>query len=150
MNVPEHLVSELADFRSWKRDSQSFDLLDYAGCVLTPDVLISVLSVVEPTLVVHDGEYFLASHFDPATYDSWLEKLGTKVKVQRMMNHIHISTLLQDQQISDALAVFVAEQIARLWSLVLASKGLIGEASGDSLEDVTVTFYRRSGDRDFP
>src|SRR3954469_2226097 len=103
--LSEPLLSELTDYQGWKRGAKGdFDLLDYVGSVMTPDIYFAAEELICPALICHDDIYFLKSHFDPAVYAQWREKLSSTVEIQRVMNHLHICTLFQQAEVSDGLA----------------------------------------------
>jgi hypothetical protein len=141
MIIPPAILRSLNDYQQWKSGKPDFDLLDYVGCIATPDLCYGFLGLLCPELIVHEGNYFLASHFDPTAYDKWMTRVGEPVAVQKAMNHIHVSTLFQGQDVPDELAKDVAVRIAECWSLVFASKGLVAEAFGDTLHDAQVTLF---------
>ena len=144
MKVTTDILSTLKDYQAWSAGKSDFDLLDYVTCVATPNLFFGFGELFFPELVHHAGNYFLASHFRAALYDEWLARLKDPLAVQKVMNHVHISTLFQQQVVPDLVAVAVAKQLAASWSLSLADKGLIGEAYGKTLEDLEVTFFRKT------
>lgn len=145
MTVPSSVLDALQDFQQWKAGRDDFDLLDYVGCVATPDLFYAFLSLLNPELIRHDGELFLASHFERSTYDEWIARVGDPVEAQKAMNHIHVSTLFQGQVVPDAVATDVSKRIAEHWSRMFSSDGLVAEAFGASFDDAQVTLYRRRG-----
>jgi len=74
----------------------------------------------------------------------WFARLKDPIAVQKVMNHIHISTLFQQQAVPDPAALAVAKQLASCWSIGMADKGLVGETYGKTFEDLEVTFFRRT------
>lgn len=144
MRVSSDLLADLPDFREWAEGERHFDLWDYAMCVTTPDLFLALLEVLEPELVLHDGEYYLAHGFGDDIYKQWRQKLDDKRAIQRVINHLHISSLFQGRVVSDRVAAYAARHLAHHWSLVFADKGLVGEAYGDNFDDAEVTLCRRS------
>jgi hypothetical protein len=138
VKAPE-LLESLEDFKAWRRDSPGFDLWDYVQCVGTPDHFFAFAELFCPTLIQHEGHYFQASGFTPALYQEWMDSLHDPIAVQKMMNHIHISSLFQEGELSNAVASEAAARLATLWNLTLAGKGLVAEAFGG--DDAQVTFY---------
>ncbi len=126
----------LKDYQAWAARKPQLDLFDYVTCVATPDSFFAFLELFLPDLVLHEGNYFLASHFEPRTYDDWKRQLKDPGAVQKVMNHVHISTLFQQQEIPDLVARAVARQLAVSWSITLAAKGLVTEMYGDTFEDL--------------
>ena len=118
-----------------------FTLLDYVACVGTPDLLFAFADLFCPTLVVHDGRHFLAPGFSVATYDAWVKQGRTGSDIQRVMNHVHISLLFQEQEIPDSVAVAAARCVADIWSRVLGGQGIKVVVVGETFADAAVTFF---------
>lgn len=141
MHVSKESLQALREFNRWKSGAQgaSFSLLDFVCCVCTPDLLLGFAELFSPELVLHDGAYFIASRFDERTYEAWKNR-GTKLReIQRVMNHIHMSTLLQREEVSLNVAREAAEAVASIWTLVFRDSGLSGEVVGEEFEDLAVT-----------
>ena len=142
------LAEQLTDYQAWRRQAKGdFDLIDYTGSVMTPDIYFATEELICPTLIVHDEIYFLKSHFDPAIYAQWKKKLSDTIEIQRIMNHLHICTLFQQAEMSDELAVELASRIAGLWSMFFLPLGLIGESLGTNFEDASITLVTKAGER---
>jgi|SRR5215213_3198310 len=147
MTVPEEVLVHLTEFNRWKssaREGADYDLLDYVASRATPDLLFGFAALFSPSLVLHEGDYFLASHFSEKLYEEWKARLPDIQEVQKVMNHIHISTLFQDQEVPDLIAQYAAKTIQSIWSTVLSERHLVAEAYGDGLSDAQVTFFRRA------
>jgi hypothetical protein len=141
-------MAQLGDFHSWSKggpDKKMVSLLDYVGFVATPDLLFGFAALFWPDLVVHDGLRFLASGFSSEVYDQWRAAGRNPLETQRVMNHVHVATLLQQQGVSADVAVEVAHSIAAIWSRTLGPEGLLAEAIGSSLDDAAVTFFENPG-----
>jgi hypothetical protein len=141
MRTPSEVLENLSEFQLWAAGKPRFDLIDYAMCSATADLLCSFLELVEPQLIQHNGHYFIAHQFDTDTYETWKSTLSDSQAIQRVMNHIHISSLLQEQEVSDVVAVHIAQGLARCWSRAFGHLGLKAEAYGSSLEDAQVTLF---------
>ena len=151
MRLKESVMSQLNDFRAWSATGAApgpISLFDYVGFIATIDSLFGFAALFLPDLVVHDGLRFLASGFSGETYDAWVREGKTPHEIQRVMNHVHISTLLQQQEVSDEAAVEAARVIAEIWSRTLGTEGLIAEAVGTGFADAAITFYEGAGRRD--
>lgn len=142
MTNNDDMIQLLSDYQAWKAQSSQLDLLDYAGCVATPDLLFAFSALLWPELILHEGNYFLKSHFDAATYDQWMRQLGSPAEVQKVMNHIHISTIFQQQEVAPEVARAAAQRITEFWSLAFAGKGLIARAYGTDSSDLEITLFR--------
>lgn len=144
MRPNDSVMAQLADFDAWSRSGPQgaeISLIDYVGFVATPDLLFGFASLFWPDLIVYQGLRFLASGFSPALYEQWRGKGLDSREIQRVMNHVHVSTLFQNQQISDETAVEAARILATIWSRTLGPEGLATEAVGSSLDDAAATFF---------
>lgn len=137
----ERLLSGLKDFQRWRSSAAplEFSLLDYVGCVCTPDLFFAFVELLRPELVSHQGLLFIRSQFSVEAYDTWMAQLADPVAVQRMLNHIDIQRLLQGQEVSPETAMAVARCLAGAWTTSFAKEGLEGEAHGSDLLDSYVT-----------
>ena len=145
-NDPNKLISELSDFNAWKARSpekNKFTLLDYVACVATPDLMVGFSELFFPKLITHDGEYFIASRFSLEAYSLWRAKPTPIRDTQIVMNHIHIGTLVQNQKVSNEMAIELAHIVARFWAKLFSEYGLTAEATGSDLWDAQVTLYRK-------
>lgn len=146
MRLKDSTLSQLHDYLAWSSTGASpgeVSLLDYVGFVATPDSIFAFAELFSPELTVHNGFKFLASGFSLETYNAW-EGQGTSPKeIQRVMNHLHISTLLQQQEITDEVAVEAARAIAAIWSKTIGGDELEVEVLGSCLSDAAVTFSER-------
>ena len=88
----------------------------------TPDLFFRYRELFSPTLLNHEGDYFIASRFSVGSYD-----------------HIHMATLFQQQVVPDEVAIGAASALAAIWSTQFAALDLIGEAAGTDLLDAEVT-----------
>lgn len=144
MATLEEVIAGLPDLARWRSSAaggKEISLLDYVGFVATPDLLFAFAELFRPALVFHEGVYFIKDRFDSKSFDEWRSRLGDLESVQKMMNHLHISTILQGQSIPDDVAVWSARLIADIWSSVFFQLGLRGLAFGESLHDAAVTLY---------
>lgn len=138
--------AQLADVRAWAAggpDPDLVTLLDYVGFAATPDLLFAFADLFWPDLVVHEGLRFLASGFTVDTYEQWRRSGRSPEEIQRVMNHVHVSTLLQQKDVSDETAVEAARIIAGIWGRTLGPEDIVAEAMGTELADAAVTFHER-------
>lgn len=145
MQLPKAISLQLMSVREWSQStggSREISLFDYPALVGTPDLFFGFAELFCPTLVEHHGGCFLAAKFSEPTFDLWEQKGVGIVEIQRVMNHVHVSTLLQNQSVSDELAVQVAQHLATIWSLTLQPLGVSAEAFGERLDDAAATLYR--------
>jgi hypothetical protein len=151
MQPKPSIMVQLADFRAWARSGpveSTVSLLDYVGFVCTPDLFFAFAALFWPELVTHDGMRFLASGFSAEVYNQWRDAGKSRRETQRVINHVHVSTLLQEQVVSDEVAVEVAHAIAAIWSRTIGPDGLVAESIGSGLDDAAVTFFEISADAD--
>lgn len=144
MKVDKTVIGQLKEFRSWAESGpnpKSFTLLDYVGCIATMDTFFAFAELFSPEIIVHEGRHFLASGFSIEIYDQWIAAGKSGEDIQRVMNHIHISTLLQDQEITEKVSLEVARVISEIWSKTLSSYGVLTEVIDAGFQDVAVTFY---------
>src|SRR5215813_7121536 len=69
MKVTSDILSSLKDYQAWSAGKRDFDLLDYVTCVATPDLFVGFGELFFPELVFHEGNHFLASHFQTTVYN---------------------------------------------------------------------------------
>lgn len=144
MRISEAALKCLADVAKWQSSGpqcEPISLLDYVGFVGTPDMFFAFAELYSPSLVVHEGYRFLASGFSVETYESWVETGASGSEIQRVMNHVHISTIFQNQEVSDLVAVEAARVLGEMWERTLGPQRLQICATGTSLADVAVTFW---------
>lgn len=147
MRVKDSVVTQLRDLQAWSQTGAvggAVSLFDYVGFIATLDSIFGFAELFSPELVVHQGRRFLASGFSVVTYDAWAQRGSSPQEIQRAMNHVHVSTLLQNQEISDDAANEVARVIASIWSRTLSSEGMAVEVVGATFTDASVTFYERT------
>lgn len=150
MRPKDSVMSQLHDFQAWSTAGAApgpVSLLDYVGFIATLDSLFGFVALFLPDLVVHEGLRFLASGFSKETYEAWVREGKSPQEIQRVLNHVHISMLLQQEEVTDEAAVEAARVIAEIWSRTLGAEGLIAEAVGSSCADAAITFYEGAGGR---
>jgi hypothetical protein len=144
MRVKPSVLARLADFHAWGRTGPTSDpitLLDYAGFVAVPDTVFAFAELFFPELVEHEARKYLASRFSSAVYDEWMKAGRSPEEAQRLMNHLHVSWLIQNQPIDDETAIEIAGAIGRVWTRTLAPEGLTVEVEGTTFWDASVTFF---------
>jgi hypothetical protein len=142
MKIPPEILATLADVKGWageKAVGAEFTLLQYLMCVGTPDLLFAFAELFSPELVIHDGLHFLASRFSAETYDQWKAKGLSGEEIQRVINHVHVSSLFQEQEISDQMAAAAAQCIAGFWTRLYRDQGIVGVAVGETFAEAAVT-----------
>jgi hypothetical protein len=139
------VVRQLEDYQAWKVSSPvEFSLFDYIGCISRPDLLFAFAELFCPTLVLYNDHYFIESRFSEEVFIQWKNSGKSDSEIQKIMNHIHISTIFQNQDISSEVAVASAHTIAKIWKLVFGKKGLKTQTAGNDLHSAEVTLYQES------
>lgn len=142
--ISEDLIARLDDFQAWRANSANqdkFGLYDYVACIGTPDLFFGFLDLLCPELLSYRGAYFIANSFDESLFWEWWERLGDVREVQKVLNHIDMCTLFQQQAIHDCVADLAAKCIAEVWSKQFQMEGLIAEAYGEGLHGAHVTLF---------
>jgi len=122
MRPNDSVMAQLTDFEAWSKSApqpSTITLIDYVGFVATPDLFFGFAALFRPDLTVHRGVRFLASGFSEALYEQWRSKGLDSREIQRVLNHVHISTLFQNQSIADETAVEAARILASIWSVTV-------------------------------
>jgi len=141
---PAEILQELDAFKAWSRSGppgSQISPIDFIGFIATPDLFFGFVGLFCPEVVQRRGGVFLASGFTDEALDAWLRKGTTLREAQRVMNHIHVSTLIQDQVVSDELAIEIADHLASIWNLTLGGHSVVAERIGTGAVDAATTFY---------
>lgn len=140
MRFTDEQLQRLGDFQSWKESEDGVvTLLDYASYTATPDQLFAFAAVFFRQVVEYDHHYFFVDAFDQSTYERLKERHPDGREIQRTVNGLPVSRLLQNAAIDDAAARDCAQLIAAAWNEVHGRKGLVAEVHGASFEDLIVT-----------
>jgi hypothetical protein len=146
MDVDRSIIDKLDDYSLWnegKDESDRISLLDYACFNATPDLLIAVMELLNPTLINHEGSYFIKTRFDKSTYDDWKKEAVEKKEVEKVMNHIHVTSIFQNQDLDIEVAELAAILITNCWNREFENLSLEASVIGDSIEDLAVTLNSR-------
>jgi len=142
MRINEEQLRELDDFQSWnegKTGAERLPLFDYVTFEATPDLLLGFAALFFCELTEVEGHYFIAEKFDAAVYEDWKRRQPDSREIQRSMNNLHMSTLLQNAEVTDAQAKVCAQVIAAAWNEVHGPRHVVAEVHGTTLEDLAVT-----------
>jgi hypothetical protein len=144
MEILKKMSPQLKEYQSWRGTERGEDitLLDFAGFVATPDILCAIYALFFPECILHRDRYFLANHFSESLYDQWIEKSESGMAVQKVLNHVHISTLIQNQSIPDLLACQCAQLLCAAWKCSLEGLDVTVQSGGTGYDDAYVTFYQ--------
>jgi hypothetical protein len=130
----------LTDFQSWKEgESGEVTLLDYAAYTATPDQLFGYAAVFFREVMEVDGHHYFVDAFDEKAYALLKARFPDGRDIQRALNALPMSRLLQDADIGDGAAVACAQLVASAWTEVHIRKGVTAEVHGTTLEDLSVT-----------
>lgn len=142
MQFVDETLKMLADFQSWneqKPGAARISIFDYLCFNATPDLLFGFASLFFCELVEIEGNYFIKERFGASAYGDW-KKTTTDIRaIQRVMNHVHMRSLFQQQQMTDSLALACANLIAEAWNRVFKEKSLVAEVHGQTFEEISVT-----------
>jgi hypothetical protein len=142
MRINEEQLRELEDFQSWnegKAGAERLSLLDYVTLDATPDLLLGFAALFFCELTEVDRHYFIAEKFDAGVYEDWKRRQPDARQIQRAMNNLHMSTLLQNAEVTDSQARVCAQVLAAAWNEVHGAKHVVAEVHGTTLEDLVVT-----------
>jgi len=142
MRFSEEQTRDLEDFQSWNEGRSGADrlsLFDYSTFAATPDLLLAFAALFFCELTEVDGHYFIAEKFDAAVYADWQRRQPDAREIQRAMNNLYMSTLLQNAEVTDAQAKVCAQVIAAAWNEVHGAKHVVAEVHGTILDDLAVT-----------
>ncbi len=148
----EPIISELGDFSAFRERNPGFMLSEYAWLKLTPDVLVSTISVLWPKFIVHNGGCFFENGFSTEVFDQWMARLGGDIhEAERMMNHRHVRDLIQDQSgLSERLLRYLGEALICFWQAAINSQfpdlSVVVTSEWDAENnDVVVLVYQKKG-----
>lgn len=144
MKLNDEDLHLLSDFNSWNegQPQDRISIFDYLCFNATPDLLFGFAALFFCELIKVEGHWFIQSRFDHESYERWKNKGLDVVEIQRVMNHIHIRSLLQQQPLDDSLAMACAQLIKRAWDQVHKEKMMVAEVHGG--EDISVTLVSAS------
>jgi hypothetical protein len=143
LNKPYDPLPDLPDLQSWRRanNNPAISLLDYVGFVGTMDSMASHAALFDPDLVDFEGARFLAHRFSVEGAEQWRAQGLSLPDIQRVMNHVHVSTLLQSGA-SDEASDWFAERLASIWRKTIVGANV--EVSGRGYHEATVTFSEKT------
>ena len=133
-------LEALTDFQSWKEgESGAVTLLDYAAYAATPDQLFGYAAVFFREVMEVDRHHYFADVFDEKTYAQLKARFPDGRDIQRALNALPMSKLLQNADIDNGAAAACAQLVAAAWTEVHIRKGVTAEVHGTTLEDLSVT-----------
>jgi hypothetical protein len=139
-----NISNELREYSSWNTGKLAEDritLFDYSTFIATPDILFAMAELFDPKLYRFEGCYFIEEKFSEDIYLSWKLKGLGKREIEKVMNHIHITSILQDSDMSIALAKHCCELIVDMWNKIFRNNNITSEVLGSNLEDLSITFF---------
>jgi hypothetical protein len=144
VTVPDAIAAELESLKQWSSGSGAkLSSFDFVGLVATPDLFFAFSELLQPEITEYGGGSFIASRFSPSVFGLWQER-GTELRdIEKVMNHVHVSWIVQNQSISDQMAIAIAERLAEVWRLTLSRYDVEVSAIGDGLMDAAATFWSR-------
>jgi hypothetical protein len=142
MRIPTEALARLPDYQSrnaGRSESARISLEEYATLVATPDLLFAFAALFFCEMVEVEKHYFIKERFERGVYEDWKTRRDDLRDIQRVMNRLQVSTLLQGAQMDDALARSCAELLAAVWTEVHIRRGVTAEVHGTTANDLSVT-----------
>jgi hypothetical protein len=140
LRFSEKELEALGDFQSWKEGEDGpATLLDYAGYTATPDQLFGYAAVFFREVLEVDAHHYFADVFDEKVYSQLKAQFPDGRDIQRVMNALPMSKLLQNADIDDGAAAACAQLVASAWNEVHIRRGVTAEVHGTTLADLAVT-----------
>lgn len=141
MTADNSIFSRLADVRAWEAGAKSVSPLDFVALEGKPSLLFAYASLLDPALEEVDGIFFLATGFSKELVTTWAEEGVVGANAQRVINHIHMTYLMQDdcqdQEVLDAAATIISS----IWKKTLPA-GVRVEIVEPGTISVAVTFFQ--------
>lgn len=140
-------LNRLKDFSSWnegKSDDEKITLLEYATFVTTPDILFAMDALLSPEIIHYEGGVFIKDKFDKEIYSLWKAKNLSILETEKVMNHIHLKTVLQSDCDDFEVARQSAHIICKFWNVWFAKDGLEACIFGDNLDSLAVTLFHKA------
>lgn len=138
----DNVLNSLKEYSSWNEGKDVDDkitLFDFATFIATPDMLFAISELFNPELFWFDDCCFIKEKFSEEIYNLWKLKGLEKKDIEKVMNHIHITSILQDEELELNIAKNCAELIVRMWNKIFTSKEVVGVVIGTELNDLAVT-----------
>ena len=142
MVISESLIAQLVRLQEWvdaDGKNTSITLFDYACFVGTPEIFLSFAELFSPDLVLYADCRFLKHRFDVENFNAWKNKGLALVEIQKMLNHVHIRQVIQGEDMSDELSVYIATVLKSMWEKSIPNSSV--EIFGDNYDEVSVTFF---------
>ena len=138
----KEVLGDLKEYSSWNKGKANDDkitLFDFATFIATPDMLFAISELFNPELFWFDGCCFIKEKFSKEAYGSWKSKGLEKTEIEKVMNHIHITSILQGEELELNMAESCSELIVYMWNKAFISKDVVGAVIGTELNDLAVT-----------
>ena len=140
MTADNSIFSRLADVRAWE-GGESLSPLDFVALEGKPSLLFAYASLLDPALEEVDGRFFLANRFSKENLTLWAAEGVVGADAQRVINHLHMTYLMQDdcedQEVLDAAATI----ISRIWEKTLPAGSRVEIVERGTIS-VSVTFFQ--------
>ena len=140
---PDALAATLDEVQAWAGQSgEVITALDFAQLAGSAGLLCAYAALLAPDLVEVEGRWFLRDKFSRANYDNWVRNLGDRAHVQMMMNHLHLSSFLQNGASDESIEMKAAEMLRAIWQKTLPASVTITLGSPDDFGGVSITFHQ--------
>lgn len=141
MKIPGSISRDFSRINEWSvKNSKTFSPFDFVFLAGNIELLISYSSLFDPVILEYKMGIYLADRFDEESYCLWAKEGYDEKEIQRVMNHLHMQSLSQDDSYSPRVMDFAANTLAGIWRKTLP-RGTSVEVVGLGTEDVAVTFW---------
>lgn len=134
----------LKEYSSWnrgKKTDQKITLFDFATFIATPDLIFAMSALFSPKLVAHDGSFFIDQKFSIPNYERWKKQGLSSVEIEKVINHIHMTTILQSSDVDYLEAKKCADLITSMWNKCISEESVKAIVVGEVIEDLAVTIF---------
>lgn len=135
-------ISKLTEYSSWnygKAEADQITLFDFSTFIASPDLIFAMQALLSPDIIRHAECCFLEEKFDLEVFCLWQEKKLSKNQIEKVMNHIHMTRIIQDGCYDYEILKCCAEIICEFWNMKFKNEGLIAEYFGDDLDNLAIT-----------
>lgn len=118
------ILAELKDYSLFKKKNPDFRLSDYAWYRATPDIIVSLMTVLWPKFMVFNGGVFFEEGFPEDVFRQWMNQFGGDVrKTERIMNHQHVRDLIRSEdRLPDPLVRYLGDALVCFWAAAASAQ----------------------------
>jgi hypothetical protein len=149
MSSSADLLDSLPAFAAWnqgKPDQDRITIFDFLCFNATPELFFAFASLLRPELILVEDSYFIKERFGEAAYKAWKEKLSEPRDIQHVMNHVHLTSVFQNQDVADDVALVIARTIELTWNQLFAELKLKAVVDGSEFGDLSISLVSSGSD----